>query len=85
MEVVLPLFLGAVSGVIYNEHIYFQSKRSPKMRPLMSFWVRFLVMGMVMLLVAVYLGETALLVFFSSHLLVRMAHTLVRGLKVVRL
>ncbi len=85
MEIFLPLLLGVVSGFLYNEHLYRSSMSFSVERPKIAFLWRFLILAITTLMVALYWGEGALLIFMASHLFVRVAHTLVRGFRVVRL
>lgn len=84
MEILFSLLLGFLSGLLYNEHIYRQARTFPKRRFLLSFWIRFLPLGILALLVAKLWGSEALLGFILSNLIARFLHTLLRGFVVVR-
>jgi len=84
MELLLSLLLGFVSGLLYNEHIYRQARIFPKRKLFLSFWIRFLPLGLLALLIAKFWGGKALLVFILANLVARFLHTIFRGFVVVR-
>ena len=73
-----------ITGLLYNEHIYRQSVRFPKSKPISGFWIRLILTGIVALLIAETLGAKHLLVFLGGNLLARLLHTLFRGFLIVR-
>ncbi len=81
MEYSLSLLGGFVSGALYNEHIYKESRLFPKKRFLYTFKVRFLALAVLMTLVAFWLGAGGLLAFAISHLFGRFAHLILRTFK----
>ena len=84
MELILSFLLGSVLGLLYNEHIYRQTKRFPARGVLYSFWVRFIALFICALVVALLYGPYALLSFAVGNLIFRFLHTLFRALIFVR-
>jgi len=84
MEFLLSLLLGFISGLLYNEHIYRQARGFPKRKLLLSFWIRFLPLGILAFLIAKFWGGEALLGFILANLVARFLHTFLRGFVVVR-
>lgn len=78
-DTLIGILLGAVAGILYNEHIFLQAKKFPSRNPLISFWVRFILFGAVALWTAVFFGNDAFLAFVISSSVVRMGHTFLRA------
>ena len=81
MEYPLSLLGGFLSGVLYNEHIYRESRTFPRKGLLYAFKVRLLLLAGIMILVALSFGAGGLLVFTISHLVGRFAHLIWRVFK----
>ena len=84
MDLLLPLLLGFLSGLLYNEHIYRQSLKFPRSRPYLSFFVRFSILGTVALAVALIWDAEGLLFFLGGNLAGRFLHTFLRAFVIVR-
>ncbi len=84
MSPALSFFLGFLSGLAYNEHIYRSSRRFPHSRVFTSFLLRFSLLALIILLIARLYGSKALLFFIVGNLVGRGLHTLIRGFVVVR-
>ena len=84
MDQALPVLIGLVTGVLYNEHIYQQSVRFPRRVLILSFWVRFSLLSLVTIGVALAFGGAGLVAFTVSTLAARILHTLFRSFVAVR-
>jgi hypothetical protein len=84
MDVMVSLLPGFLSGILYGEHLYLQTRIFPKRKLLLSFWVRFGATSVLFLAVAGVGGSSHLLSFFVGHLVGRFFHALVRYLKALR-
>ncbi len=78
MELVLSFALGVLSGLIYSEHIYRQASIFPSRSLLYSFWIRILILFILMAFVAIAGGLYHLLSFSAGNLMGRAFHIALR-------
>lgn len=78
-DTLIGALLGAVAGILYNEHIFLQAKKFPRRSLFTSFWVRFILFGSVALWTAIYLGNEAFLAFVVSSSVTRLGHTFLKA------
>ncbi len=79
---ILAILVGIVAGFLYTEHIYKQSRIFPKRRLLLSFWVRFVILGVVGVAVLKLLGIYGFLFFSAGFLISLFLNTLRRGIRI---
>ena len=66
MDFVLIIIVGFLSGILYTRDIYRRSKRGKN--PLLTFPIRFTLLGVVLFLIGKHFGEQGLIVFSMAHL-----------------
>ena len=84
MVEILSFFIGFLSGLLYNEHIYRQSRRSQGSGYTFGFLLRLSFVALLGIIVALRFGSMGVLLFFAGNLVARIIHTLVRGVLIVR-
>ncbi|HIQ31568.1 MAG TPA: hypothetical protein EYH49_05355 [Aquifex aeolicus] len=74
MELSLSFLVGLVSGALYSEHLYRQTRKFPRSNPLASFMFRLTLLGVVGVWIAQGWGVEHLLSFFAGNLAGRFMH-----------
>ncbi|NPA40903.1 MAG: hypothetical protein GXO18_01330 [Aquificae bacterium] len=84
MEFILSFGVGFVSGIIYNEHLYRQSRRFPNSRVFLGSLIRLSFAGAVAVVILMRFGTKGVLAMILGFLVAKFIHVLLRGFLVVR-